>query len=240
MRQDTLYSSGTVSEDFTFSSSVAEVFDDMVTRSIPFYQTVIETTAGLLTDRLKDGYRIYDLGCATGTTLIALSSCFKEKHLSYIGIDNAQPMIDKARRKSEQFSNHQQLSFQTDDITTCSLVDPFVILCNYTLQFLRPLSRQSFVNRLYGALPKGGVLILCEKTIAHSKQLNRDFITSYHAFKKKQGYSELEIAAKREALENVLVPFSMQENLLMLETAGFQEKEVFFKWLNFAAFIAVK
>ncbi|PIE59204.1 MAG: carboxy-S-adenosyl-L-methionine synthase CmoA [Desulfobulbus propionicus] len=240
MKMDTIYSSGTVQTDFSFNQSVAEVFDDMVSRSVPFYHTVIQAVADLLSCRLEDGHRIYDLGCSTGTTLLTLSSFFKDKNLAYVGIDKAQPMIDKAISKSRHFSKSHIISFFVDDILTCPLDNPFVLLCNYTLQFLRPLSRQDLIKRLYDALPPGGMLVISEKTIAHSRRLNRDFIESYHKFKRQQGYSELEIAAKREALENVLVPFSMQENLQMLEQAGFSEREVFFKWNNFTSFIALK
>ena len=240
MTEDTLYSFGTITEDFTFNERVAEVFDDMLNRSIPYYRTVIEAMAQLLASLLPPGATLYDLGCSTGTTLIELSRRLPERHFSFIGIDNAPPMLEKARRKSAMFGKSSVLEFRQDDITTCPLPDASGILCNYTLQFLRPLTRQTFVTRLYDSLPPGGVLLLSEKTVAQSRRINREFIATYHAFKRQQGYSELEIAAKREALENVLVPFSLEENMAMLRQAGFGEVETFFKWFNFASLVAVK
>jgi len=240
MAEDTLYATGSHGEDFSFNDRVAEVFDDMLDRSIPYYRTVIEGMAQLLTCRLAPGSTLYDLGCSTGTTLLELSRRLPARDFHFCGVDNAPAMLAKARSKSAMYGKTAVLEFRQDDITCCALPAAGGIICNYTLQFLRPLTRQPFVQRLFQALPPGGVLILSEKTISHASRLNRDFIDIYHRFKKQQGYSELEIAAKREALENVLIPFSLQENLTLLKEAGFDEVEVFFKWFNFTALIALK
>lgn len=239
--EDRLFTIGTVSEDFAFNDRVAEVFDDMLNRSIPFYQAVIDGMAQLLSRHLpQEKATLYDLGCSTGTTLLELSRRLPEHHIHYVGIDNAPAMLDKARRKSAMFNKTEQLHFQQGDITCCPLPGATAIICNYTLQFLRPLTRQAFVQRIFEALPSGGLFFLSEKTISHACRLNRDFIEIYHTFKKRQGYSELEIATKREALENVLIPFSLEENCTLLRQAGFAELEPFFKWFNFTALVAVK
>ncbi len=240
MAEDKLYASGRVVEDFAFNDRVAEVFDDMLHRSVPYYRTVIEGMAQLLGDLLPLDATLYDLGCSTGTTLLELSRQLPDKRFRYIGIDLAPAMVAKARRKSAMYGKEDILDFRQDDITTCPLPRAAGILCNYTLQFLRPLQRQDFVNRLHASLPDGGVLILSEKIISPATRLNRVFIEGYHSFKRRQGYSELEIASKREALENVLIPFTLQENRIMLETAGFAEIEVFFQWFNFASLVALK
>ncbi|ADW18763.1 methyltransferase [Desulfobulbus propionicus DSM 2032] len=240
MSEDTLYSSGEVEEDFTFNDRVAEVFDDMLSRSIPYYRTVIDGMAQLLACRLPGGGTLYDLGCSTGTTLLELCRRLPERQFHYIGIDNAPSMLDKARKKSAMFGKRTVLQFIQDDITSCPLPSASAIICNYTLQFLRPMTRQAFVDRIHAALPAGGIFFLSEKTISHAGRLNRDFIEIYHAFKKQQGYSELEIAAKREALENVLIPFSLDENIALLRHAGFDEIETYFKWFNFTALVALK
>lgn len=240
MNEDTLYTTGEVEEDFTFNDRVAEVFDDMLSRSIPYYRTVIDGMAQLLACRLPAGATLYDLGCSTGTTLLELCRRLPDKQFRYVGIDNAPAMLDKARKKSAMFGKSAVLQFRHDDITSCPLPSATGVICNYTLQFLRPITRQAFVDRIHTVLPEGGVFFLSEKTISHAGRLNRDFITIYHAFKKQQGYSELEIAAKREALENVLVPFSLEENIALLRQAGFEEIETYFKWFNFTALVALK
>ncbi|HFQ89685.1 MAG TPA: carboxy-S-adenosyl-L-methionine synthase CmoA [Desulfobulbus sp.] len=238
--RDELYRTGRVREDFRFNEEVAEVFDDMLDRSIPFYGAVIDAMAEFLRLRLDRGATILDLGCATGTTLLSLARRLEELEVSLVGIDNAPAMLAKARRKAGMFSRGDVIEFRQADITTCDLSGADAIICNYTLQFIRPLLRQDFVQRLHDALPDGGVLILSEKVISHAPELNRQFIEMYHGFKRRQGYSELEIAAKREALENVLVPFSVDENAALLRRAGFSSQEIFFRWFNFASFVAIR
>ena len=240
MGQDKLYTSGRIREDFTFNNQVAEVFDDMLSRSIPFYGDVIDSIAEIVRRHAIAGTAVYDLGCSTGTTLLELVHRLTEEDLTYIGMDNAPAMISKAKRKAEQFSRGSLVRFIEGDITDVPLPDAGAILCNYTLQFLRPLTRPGFVRRIYEALPAGGLFIVSEKIISHDSRMNRTFIEMYHRFKLQQGYSELEIAAKREALENVLIPCSIRENLDLLTNAGFSSVEPFFQWFNFASLVAIK
>jgi len=240
MSRDSLYRSGRVEEDFSFNEGVAEVFDDMLDRSVPFYRTVTETSANILRRLAAPGSTIFDLGCSTGTTLLALARLLPDLDLHFVGIDNAPAMIDKARRKAELYSTSSVIEFRQQDITSADLTEADIIICNYTLQFIRPLRRPEFVGRLYDSLPAGGILLVSEKVISHHSRLNRKFIDLYHDFKRDQGYSELEIAAKREALENVLIPFSIQENINLLSQAGFSPVETFFQWINFVSFIALK
>ena len=240
MNEDTLYSTGRVGEDFSFNDRVAEVFDDMLNRSIPHYRSVIDGMAQLLARRPQKNATIYDLGCSTGTTLLELSRRLPVDQFNFVGIDNAPAMLEKARKKSSMFSKSSLIEFRKDDISTCPLPDATAVICNYTMQFLRPMTRLAFVKRIYAALPEDGIFFLSEKTISHAKRLNRDFIDIYHSFKRQQGYSELEIAAKREALENVLIPFSLEENVSLLADAGFAEIEPYFKWFNFTSLVAVK
>ena len=240
MTSDHLYSNGRVTEDFSFNEQVAEVFDDMLDRSIPMYRTVIELTAAMIRRLAAPGSYIIDLGCSTGTTLLTLSRLLPDLDCNFVGIDNAPAMIDKARRKAEMYSKSAVIEFRSQDITQADLQGADIILCNYTLQFIRPMLRAEFVRRLYDNLAPGGMLIISEKVISTQSLLNRTCIDIYHDFKREQGYSELEIAGKREALENVLIPFSVQENIDLLRKSGFAEVEMFFKWINFASFIAVK
>ena len=138
------------------------------------------------------------------------------------------------------YSKSGVMEFRNQDITRAELEGADIILCNYTLQFIRPPLRPNFVARLYEHLTAGGLLIVSEKVISHHSLLNRKFIDIYHSFKRGQGYSELEIAAKREALENVLVPFSIRENINLLSQAGFSPVEPFFQWINFISILAMK
>ena len=237
---DTLFAQDTVQEDFAFNERVVEVFDDMLDRSVPFYREVISSSARLLDSYLHNGDTVYDLGCSTGTTLLEFSRLLGDKGLRFVGVDSSGPMLDKARLKAELYRKQDQLNFIEGDITTAHFQEPAAFLLNYTLQFIRPLKRKDFLTRLHRALRPGGILLLSEKTISHDTRLNREFIDIYHQFKKARGYSELEIARKREALENVLIPFSIEENRSMLKEIGFTSVETYFQWFYFTSIIAVK
>jgi tRNA (cmo5U34)-methyltransferase len=238
--KDTLFAVDQIHEDFVFTEQVAQVFDDMLDRSIPFYQEVITGTARLLDIFLRQNDTVIDLGCSTGTTLLQLARLLPDKGLQFTGIDNSPAMLHKARLKAEMFSKQDMVSFITQDITDLDQADTGAFLLNYTLQFIRPLRRKEFIHRLFDNLRPGGVLILSEKKISHDPLLNRKYIDIYHQFKLERGYSELEIAQKREALENILIPFSIEENRELLLGAGFASVETFFQWFNFVSFIAIK
>ncbi len=238
--KDTLFNVDSVPEDFVFNERVVEVFDDMLDRSIPFYREVITASAQLLDSFLLPADTVFDLGCATGTSLLLFARLLNQKNLHFVGLDNSAPMLDKARLKAELYGKQGSISFAFEDITTFDHPGAGGVILNYTLQFIRPLQRQAFLARICDSLRPGGVLLISEKVISHAPKLNREFIAIYHEFKRSRGYSELEIAKKREALENVLIPFSVDENLAMLQKAGFSSVETYFRWFNFASFVAVK
>ncbi|MDJ0623654.1 MAG: carboxy-S-adenosyl-L-methionine synthase CmoA [Desulfocapsaceae bacterium] len=238
--KDTIYRNDSVNEDFVFSERVVEVFDDMLDRSIPFYHEVIRATASLLDALLKDYDQIVDLGCATGTTLLEFCRLLNNNTISYLGVDNSPAMLEKGRLKAKNYQKNTKISFQEEDITRINLPETGAFILNYTLQFIRPVLREEFLATIYANLRPGGVLILSEKTICHDPLFNRIFIELYHRFKRKKGYSELEIARKREALENVLIPFSIEENKTLLHKVGFTSVESYFQWFNFASFVAIK
>ncbi|MFV0439436.1 MAG: carboxy-S-adenosyl-L-methionine synthase CmoA [Desulfopila sp.] len=239
--RDELFTIDTVEEDFDFNERVVEVFDDMLYRSVPCYNEVIGGAARLLESYLHSTDTVYDLGCSTGTTLLEMSRLLADKGLRFVGIDSSGPMLEKARLKAELYRKQDTLRFDQGDITTMRFApESGAFILNYTLQFIRPLQRESFLRRLYSALRPGGIVLLSEKVISHDRRLNRKFIDIYHQFKRARGYSELEIAKKREALENVLVPFSITENQAMLRQVGFTPVETYLQWFNFASFVAVK
>jgi tRNA (cmo5U34)-methyltransferase len=237
---DRLYQTDTVPEDFDFNERVIEVFDDMLDRSIPFYQQVITETAKLLASILEPGDTVCDLGCATGSTLLHLAQKLADQNIKFLGIDASPAMLKKARQKAEFYAEHRQIAFKQQDITDLAIPGTGAFILNYTLQFIRPVQRPVLIEGLYSNLRPGGVLILSEKTILPDKRLNRIFIDIYHDFKREQGYSDLEIARKREALENILIPFSVDENKDLLSRAGFEPAACFFQWFNFSSFVAIK
>jgi tRNA (cmo5U34)-methyltransferase len=226
--------------DFQFTAKVAEVFDDMLERSIPFYNEIIDMSAQLIKQFVPAKGRIYDLGCSTGATVLGLARRTEDLQYAFTGVDNSSAMIEKAVLKAEMYAKQDRLEFIEADIFAVKLLEPAAIIMNYTLQFVRPMLRQEFLIRLYQALLPGGLFLLSEKTVCHTSELNRSFIQHYLNFKRRQGYSEIEISKKREALENILVPFSIDETLSLLRNAGFKKVEPFFQWFNFSSFVAIK
>jgi tRNA (cmo5U34)-methyltransferase len=240
MARDTLFDTKAPAEKFAFNAGVAEVFDDMLDRSVPFYKEVIAMTAEILGRSLAAGDAVYDLGCSTGTTLLHLARILESMHLRFVGVDNSAAMLDKALRKAEMFSMADRICFIGQDITRADFSGAGGVILNYTLQFITPSVRQEFLKKIHKGLRTGGVLIRSEKIVSQEKEFNAQFLDSHHGYKKRRGYSELEIANKREALENVLIPLSIQENLDMLLRAGFSRAETFFQWFNFVSIIACK
>ena len=226
--------------DFKFSENVAKVFDDMVNRSVPFYGEIQRMMAELAADHAKDGSDVYDLGCSTGTTMIGMDTMVKPD-IRFIGVDDSQKMLDKCKSKLLEvgFSRNYELRCadlnQGVKITNASVV----VLC-LTLQFVRPIYREQLLKNIYAGLNSGGILILVEKILAEDSLFNREFINYYYNYKRRNNYSELEISQKREALENVLIPYKLSEDIAILRDTGFSHCEVFFKWYNFAGLIAVK
>jgi len=226
-----------ITKQFEFDEEVAAVFDDMLARSVPFYKEAQRVTLFFAMQYLKKNGRLYDLGSSTASLLIELS-----KQLPFqaelVGLDNSESMLEQARKKASAFGAEIRLEYA--DILEYKYKSADVFVSNYTLQFIRPLVREELVKKIYDALLPEGVFLFSEKLISHDKRLNKELIELYFDFKKANGYSEYEIVQKREALENVLVPYSEEENILMSKNAGFKHCEVIFRWANFATFIAKK
>lgn len=240
MARDDIFKDQEMSREFQFDGKVADVFDDMLNRSVPCYRMVIEMMTVLLGRFLQSGDQVYDLGCSTGETLLELARQLEPLQLAFTGVDNSPAMLRKARHKAEMLALPGRFTFQEADIVNLSISGAGAIIMNYTLQFIRPLHRQPFLARIHQALRPGGLLIISEKVLSPDPLLNRAYIDFYLDFKRRNGYSETEISRKREALENVLIPFSVKENLDLLTGAGFTCHETFFQWFNFAAIVAIK
>ena len=226
---------------FDFSERTAVVFDDMVTRSVPCYAEIQRMVAELAGNFARHGTSIYDLGCATGTTLVHLAERYGDRpDVTFIGIDQSRPMLKRAREKLQRAGYENRCVFQRADLHELVIDNASVVTMILTLQFLPLLSRERVMKRVYQGLVPNGSLLLVEKVLCHDAGLTGIFADHYHRFKQRQGYSELEIAQKREALEHVLVPSRMEEHVALLERSGFSVIEVFFRWYNFAGLIAVK
>jgi tRNA (cmo5U34)-methyltransferase len=236
MNKDELFNKP-ILKQFEFDKDVASVFDDMLNRSIPFYNEMLDLTTSFVIKYSNEGSIVYDLGCSTASTLIDIAKK-TDLRLKLIGVDNSNAMLERARQKFNAYG--LDIELLNIDIFNINLQSSNVIISNYTLQFIRPLLREKLIKKIFNSLKDSGIFIFSEKVITENKKLNKIMIDKYYNFKKTQGYSDFEIAQKREALENVLIPYSLEENKKMCEDAGFSNFEIIFKWNNFATFIAIK
>ncbi|MDP2076420.1 MAG: carboxy-S-adenosyl-L-methionine synthase CmoA [Sulfuricurvum sp.] len=238
MKTDT-YFTKPISKQFEFDADVAAVFDDMLSRSVPFYKESLQLTRQFSVNALQNGGRVIDLGCSTASLLLDIERALKSTEgIELIGIDNSNAMIEHAHKKIEAYGS--KISLVEGDILEYPFGRTKVIVCNYTLQFIRPMVRETLLRKVYDSLEEGGVFIFSEKVLSENATLNKQLIDCYYSFKKEQGYSEYEIVQKREALENVLIPYTMIENIEMAKKSGFSSCDVLFRWANFATFIACK
>ena len=230
----------TQSSDFKFDQKVVTVFDDMVTRSVPYYLEIQRMIGELAAEYAKVGTSVYDLGCSTGTTLKNMDNTVDQK-IKFIGVDDSNQMLSQCEENLKNAGMTRSFELKNVDLNKgIEIQNASVVVLCLTLQFIRPLYRVKLLEQIRAGLAEGGCLILVEKILAEESGLNRNFIKYYYDFKKRNHYSEMEIAQKREALENVLVPYKLSEDIDMLLTSGFSHCEVFFKWYNFAGMIAFK
>ena len=226
--------------DFKFGTTVANVFDDMVNRSVPYYGEMQRMIAELAADRAKEGSYVYDLGCSTGTTMIGMNE-FVPENIEFIGVDDSPEMLEKCDTKLKEIGFARKYQLVNADLNqSVEIKNASVVVLCLTLQFVRPVHRERLIKTIFDGLNTNGVLIVIEKILAEENSFNRDFIKYYYDMKRRNHYSEMEISQKREALENILVPYKLSEDNLLLREAGFAHVEIFFKWYNFAGLIAVK
>ena len=227
-------------ENFNFGKETAEVFDDMLDRSVPFYAEIQRMIREITSEFAADGTNIYDLGCSTCNTFLSING-HVPKNVTFIGLDSSKEMLEKARQKLAYKKFPRKYQLLCHDLNkTFPVQNASVVIMNLTLQFVRPLYRERVISAIAAGLNPGGCLILIEKVLSPHSAINRFFIKFYYEFKKRNGYSEMEIAQKREALENVLVPYHFDENRDLLLKNGFKGCDIFFRWYNFCGILALK
>ena len=226
-----------ISKKFEFDEAVASVFDDMLSRSVPFYDEVRKLIISLILSEQEDGKKVLDLGSSTAKFLLDLHTKM-DANMVLKGLDNSPAMLERAQQKCQAFG--ADISLELADMLTYDYEDEDVIVANYTLQFIRPMQRLELVKKIYDGLNDDGLFIFSEKVVFEDKKLDKQMIDIYYDYKKRQGYSEYEIAQKREALENVLIPFTIEENIRMCKDAGFSQVDTVFQWANFVTFVAKK
>lgn len=238
--------------DFNFDEKVANVFPDMINRSVPGYASIVAMTGILSAEFYQSGTCCYDLGCSLGASSLSMAKAINDKALHIIAVDNSQAMLEKAKAlvaaavksplKADGPSQTDLscIDFILGDINQIDIKNASIVVMNFTLQFITPEKRSSLLAKIFRGMKKGGILILSEKLNYSDTEQQQLLIDMHHFFKKANGYSQLEISQKRQTLENVLLPETLEQHKVRLQKVGFKQIEQWFQCFNFSSLIAIK
>ena len=226
--------------DFVFDEAVASVFPDMIRRSVPGYENII-TMIGLFAEQYaQENSRCYDLGCSLGAATLALRHHINKDGVSIIGVDNSNSMLEHCRSNIENDNATLPVKLVCDDIQNIKISNASIVVLNFTLQFLPPEIRFALLENIYKGMNKGAALVLSEKITFDDNMQRQTNIQLHEAFKKANGYTDLEISQKRSALENTLIPDTLQIHQQRLSDIGFSRVSVWFQCFNFISILAIK
>ncbi len=244
MSEDRIYTTEDGGEPFRFNENVARVFPDMLRRSIPGYAASIEAIGSLAARYVRAGTNCYDLGCSLGAATLAMRQGIREPACRIVAVDSAPAMIARCR---EVIAEDDRLNGpETDvdvvegDIRDISFVNASMVVLNYTLQFVEPGDRGELLRNICEGMNDGGVLVLSEKVADENPEMETLLVELHHEHKRRNHYSDLEIARKRAALENVLVPETVATHRERLSNAGFSHSAVWLRYFNFVSIIAIR
>lgn len=225
--------------DWRFDAQVAGSFDGHVRKSVPLYDQIQAAVADLSDWFIGRQSVVYDIGCASGTTLATLIPRHVGKEVSWVGIDEAEPMLDEARAKLLMFPN-VRLVRQSVPSREELIADASFVTAIFTLQFVPPRNRPAFVEQVYRGMVPGGAFVLVEKILGDDPFTDGVFVELYHAFKRNQGFTANQVVEKALSLRGVLIPDKVAEQERRLRTAGFRVVDRFFGWMNWAGWVAIK
>ena len=227
-------------ENFKFDDAVADVFDDMINRSVPGYRTITKISGLIASIYSIPNSDLYDLGCSLGASTLEMRSQALPENCKIKAIDNSESMLKKCRQAVAEDKNDIPVEFQCINLENAIITNASIVLLNWTLQFIPKENREQVIQDIYNGLLPGGVLLLSEKILLENSELNEINIELHESFKKANGYSDLEIARKRVALDNVLIPESLSQHKERLLLSGFKNCDIWFRYFNFASLIAIK
>ena len=239
--QDNLFAKNrALTSGFRFDEQVVKVFPDMIARSVPGYELVIPMIGLLARRYTQPDSNIYDLGCSLGAASLAISLAVRTGGTRIIAVDNSEAMVTRCQKNMSEKCGQVPIDVRLQNILETQIEDASVVVLNFTLQFLDRFQRQSLINRIAKGMRPGGVLILSEKICFEDKLEQDDQTAWHHDFKRAQGYSDLEIAQKRNALEDVLRPETEVSHFNRLQLAGFSRYHLCFQCFSFTSYIAFK
>ena len=239
--RDTLFSAPIARlGDWTFDERVAEVFPDMIQRSVPGYSNII-SMIGMLAERfVQPNSRVYDLGCSLGAATLSVRRNIHVPGCTIVAVDNSPAMVERCRRHIDAFRADTPVDVLEADIRDIPIENASLVVLNFTLQFLEPAARLQLLSKIWQGLNPGGALVLSEKFSFEDGEVGELLFNMHHDFKRANGYSELEISQKRSMLENVMLTDSVETHKARLKQAGFAHAELWFQCFNFGSLVALK
>lgn len=244
MTDDTIYQSEDGRQPFRFNANVARVFPDMLRRSIPGYEASIEAIGALAARFVRAGTNCYDLGCSLGAASLAMRQGIDEPACRIVAVDSAPAMIERCRdifaEDDRQNGRETQVDLVEADIRNIEISNASMVVLNYTLQFIPPDDRDRLLQRIHDGMNPGGLLVLSEKVADEDPDMEQLLIDLHHEHKRRHRYSSLEIARKRAALENVLIPETVAEHRARIARAGFARTAVWLRYFNFVSIVAIR
>lgn len=227
--------------EFTFDERVAAVFPDMIKRSVPGYQQMVAYTGLWAARYAQPNSMLFDLGCSLGATMVSIRSQLdSQQGCRIVGVDNSAEMLTQCRRVLESDASTIPYQLIEANLQDVAIENASVVVLNFTLQFIAPDERDSVIRAIYDGLLPGGLLIVSEKVVVNNGKWNQLLIDVHHDFKRANGYSDLEIAQKRQAIEDVLIPETVESHLERMTRVGFVSAEKWFQALNFVSMVGFK
>ncbi|KGJ89895.1 carboxy-S-adenosyl-L-methionine synthase CmoA [Colwellia psychrerythraea] len=227
-------------KNFTFDAQVVEVFPDMISRSVPGYNTIIDTIGRLSQQFVQENSNIYDLGCSLGAATLAMRKGITAKGCKIIGVDNSSDMVKRCIMHVDAFKGNTPVTIVEGNIQDINIENASMVVLNFTLQFIEKSERQALLSKIAQGLNPGGLLVLSEKITSDDQTIDKVLVDLHHNFKRDNGYSELEVAQKRSALEKVMLTDSLEVHKQRLSQAGFNHSALWFQCFNFTSLIAIK
>lgn len=241
MSEDKLFEAGGAgSVPFEFNDAVAEVFPDMLKRSIPGYAASILAIGYLAGRYVRPDTRCYDLGCSLGAATLAMRRNIVVPGCCIQAIDSSPAMIRKCRKIIDADDTVLPVELIAGDVRDANIANASMVVMNYTLHFLPVADRDDVIAGVCQGMNAGGVFVLSEKVVDDDRDIEKLLVDLHHEQKKRNAYSDSEISRKRAAIENVLIAESLAKHEARLADAGFSHFGVWLRYFNFVSLVAIK
>jgi tRNA (cmo5U34)-methyltransferase len=169
-----------------------------------------------------------------------MANAVNAEAVEIIAVDNSEAMVARCRQNLTENAAGIHVEVRLENILDTRIENASVVVLNFTLQFLDRGQRQGLIDRIAHGMCEGGALIISEKICFDDAREQTDQTNWHHDFKRSQGYSDLEIAQKRNALEDVLQPDTEHRHIERLRQSGLNNPSRWFQCFSFASYIAFK